>query len=235
MRASRIRASRRFLASRALTLLAIFLTSTAPAIALEGLPPPSEETNIVAVYPPEGEGGSRLYIGLRLSYLEVKGLHEGDVNAGVVVGFRLSPHLALEGSYDSQLGDAFSGIVLGRDYTIDALQATLVWYPASPRARFRPFVMGGAGYYTSQYENWSWSSSEGWISTRVSGQSDRGFHAGGGFELSSRPDSPLALVTDARWLYTGKDEADPGRVAPDGLLISVGIKVQLPKWALGGA
>jgi hypothetical protein len=231
MRASRIRASIGFLASGTLTFLVAFPISTAPAIALESLPPISEEESLAAVDEPDG--GSRLHIGLRLSYLQVKELHGGDINAGVVAGFRLGPRLTLEASYDSQLGGAFSGIVLGRDFTVDALQATLVWYPSSRRARFRPFVMGGAGYYTSQYENWSWSSSEGWVSTRVSGQSDSGFHSGAGLELSSRRDSPLALVADARWLYTRKDEADPGRVAPDGLLVSVGLKVQMPKWALG--
>jgi hypothetical protein len=232
--APQIRASNGSLVSGTLISFAAYLIAAAPVIPLEGPAPPSEEV-VAAVRGDDPEQSSRLYIGLRLTYLEVEELHEGDVNTGVVVGFRFSPHFGLEASYDSQLGGPFSGIILGRDYTIDALQATLMWYPSSQRSRLRPYLMGGAGFYTSQYESWSWTSSEGWVSARVPDQRDAGLHSGAGFELRRRPGSPSALVTDARWLYTRKDETDPGRVAPDGLLVSVGFKVQLPKWALGGA
>ncbi len=155
------------------------------------------------------------YVGARVGYLEVEGVDEGSFNFGLFGGFEVREFLAIEGSLDYHTAEYSLG-----NRSTAALQASVRVYPLPILHRFRPYAVGGVGFYVSDVD----LGQETWER-----YTDGGFHAGGGLDIAvPRHGLPPAVFTtfDVRYLYTHKSEDDPRKVEPDGILATVGVKAR---------
>jgi len=179
-----------------------------PAIlaCLFGLASPSEARDCVP------------YGGARVGYLEVDRVDSGSLNVGLLGGAYLLPRFALEGSvdYHSPDFDLFSRSTY-------AFQASLYFYPFTAKRAFRPYGVGGMGFYLSSFDYDATFSG----ATEDESRSDGGFHAGFGFDAalprSQGADPRVYFTVDVRYLFT-RDNPEQKGAAPDGLLATIGIK-----------
>lgn len=160
------------------------------------------------------------YFGARVGYLSIEGVDPGSFNFGLVGAYLPSSVLGLEASLDYHEAD-----FAGYDRGTFALQASLVLYPVPRARRIRPYVLGGVGYYYSDYEVASGVTFGGGDDSAH----DAGFHAGFGFDFAApeawSPEAGLAFTMDVRYLFTR--DTEPSRPELDGYLITIGFKLFL--------
>jgi hypothetical protein len=156
-----------------------------------------------------------------VGYLRVQGVDAGSLNVGLQYGVLFEPRVQLEASvdYHTPKYDDYNRATY-------AFEASLYVYPFTAKHRFRPYAVGGVGYY------WSYYDANGSILLTEDNRSDAGFHAGFGFDLyqgsGSAPNDPSpkvhlinCLTFDLRYLFT---QNDPGGTQSEGLLATIGIK-----------
>jgi hypothetical protein len=168
---------------------------------------------------PEREGrSSGPFVGGRIGYLEVEGIDDGSLNVGVLAGYRWASILGIEASVDYHTADFDA---YGR--STYAFQASLVLHPFPPRAPIRPYVLGGVGYYVSDYDL-DFDHDGGYAF-----DDDGGYHAGFGADIAVSRDpftgERYQATVDVRYLFTREDEPWERR-RRDGLLVTVGGKVR---------
>jgi len=161
------------------------------------------------------------YIGARVGYLRVEDVDSGSLNVGLLYGVLFAPRVSLEASVDYHTPnyDNYSRSTY-------AFQASLYVHAFNARHAFRPYAVGGVGFYWNYYDP-----DDNFLLAEDS-RSDAGYHAGFGFDvtLGGRPDPndpapvdrvPLSLTVDFRYLFT---QDDPGGTESDGILATVGLK-----------
>ena len=160
-----------------------------------------------------------LYFGFRGGYLEADSVEPGSGVLGFLTGVRLTPHAAIEGSVDFNenhftltSGEVTVEVTTSRRETT-AFQLALNLYPF-PYRHFSPYLLGGVGYFRSEYQNGA---------AGVSAD-DGGYVAGFGFDLNFSGWYWGILSWDARWLFTRPETSGGTRVQPDGLMVTVGFK-----------
>ncbi|MDJ0840216.1 MAG: outer membrane beta-barrel protein [Acidobacteriota bacterium] len=165
------------------------------------------------------------YIGLRAGFIELEDVDEdGSYNLGVFGGFFLTPELSLEASYDFQTSevvlyeDCCSTVVVPLlDRKTNAFQLGLKFSPF--RTMLRPYLMGGVGYYSSEYTLPDYFGD-------VDRIGDTGYYGGLGLELFGRAfaDTGFTLVWENRWLFTQEEYWDENRIESDGFTSTLGFK-----------
>jgi len=162
------------------------------------------------------------YVGARVGYLRVEDVDTGSLNVGLLYGVHFAPRVSLEASMDYHTPEYDN---YGR--STYAFQASLYVYPFASRHTFRPYAVGGVGFY------WNYYDAEGDFPLVEDSRADAGYHAGFGFDirLGEHPDpddpagderTPYALTVDLRYLFT---QEDPEGTKSDGLLATVGLKI----------
>ncbi|HEU4402725.1 MAG TPA: outer membrane beta-barrel protein [Candidatus Polarisedimenticolia bacterium] len=156
------------------------------------------------------------YLGGRVGYLRVEGVDAGSLNVGLMFGYAFNTVLNLEGSidYHEPQYDLYNRSTY-------AFQASLYVYPLPSLTRFRPYGVGGVGYYYSDYD---FDPAFPAVSDERAG--DGGFHAGFGFDLlipQNEPGQDFFFTVDLRYLFT-QPEPDQVTVKADGLLATLGLK-----------
>ncbi len=161
------------------------------------------------------------YLGLRTGYIELEEVDdEGSWNLGVIGGLYLLPGLSLDASVDFQNADFLIfvsniAISIPLERKTTALQAGMTFSPFYNNP-FRPYVMGGLGYYYSHY------SSDYYGSEAVG---DAGYYAGFGADFLGLYNSEgLSLTVDARWFFTREEPYDQQKIEADGRMVSIGLK-----------
>lgn len=157
-------------------------------------------------------------LGARIGYLEVEGIDEGSLNVGFLAGYRWASAFGLEVSVDYHDAD-FD--VYGR--STYAFQASAVVHPFPPRAPVQPYVLGGVGYYVSNYDlAFDYDGPYAW-------DDEAGYHAGVGADIAVSRDpvtgERFQISGDVRYLFTRKDEVWERR-RRDGMLVTLGVKVR---------
>ncbi len=166
------------------------------------------------------------YAGVRAGYIELDDVDdEGSYNVGFFGGAFFLRHFAVEGAidfqtseitlYEDEYGDEVTLALIERETF--AFQVGLTFSPL--RGPVRPFLLGGVGYYSSQYvlpDHWGDKERIG----------DGGYYGGFGLELfgDSHLDPGFSLTWDNRWLYTKDQYVAETEVAADGFSSSLGLK-----------
>jgi hypothetical protein len=198
----------------ALTLVAALAAGGAPTMAeVGGRGRPADE-----VVPAREGRTSGAFVGGRIGYLEVEGVDDGSLNVGILAGYRWASAIGVEASVDYHTADFDA---YGR--STYAFQASVVLHPFPPRAPIQPYVLGGVGYYVSEYDL-EFDHDGGFAL-----DDDAGYHAGFGADvvLSRDPHTGerFQATVDVRYLFTREDEPWERR-RRDGLLITVGGKIR---------
>ncbi len=157
------------------------------------------------------------YAGGRVGYLKLEGVDEGSLNLGLFGAWQPHPHLALVGAFDYHEADFDL-----QCRTTWAVSASLELYLLDQENRLQPYVVGGVGYYVSQYD----------FEPVIVGGDDHareeGYHAGFGLDINTgqwdEDGDMVAINLDARWIFS--EQEDDLQVEPDGFLFSVGVKVK---------
>jgi hypothetical protein len=161
------------------------------------------------------------YAGVRVGYLEVEDVDDGDLNLGFMAGVHLHRHLALGVSTDYHSSD-FSL----EDRETYALTLGLEVHFVKPKVAVHPFLFGGLGYYYSHVER------ENDFGDIVIDDinSEGGFHYGAGLDIVVYRDPAenvrLAINFEARKIFTEKEDDDD--IEPDGFQFTVGLKIKGP-------
>ncbi len=160
---------------------------------------------------------SRVFVGVRVGYLEVQHVDTGSLNLGFMLGHTFNPMFAIEGSIDYHTPE-FD--LAGRE-TI-AFQASVYLYPLANLIHIQPYAVGGVGYYLSRYE---FEPSMNLDNEHVG---DGGFHAGFGVDIPLKEDQggnkDLNFTIDVRYLFT--EESESAAIESDGVLVSLGFRVR---------
>lgn len=170
-----------------------------------------------------GPGDAHGYFGMRTGFIELEDVDDdGSWNVGLLGGVFLLPMLSLDASVDFQVSD-FVYVYDNIDIYIDtierktvALQAGLSFSPFND-GPFRPFIMGGVGYFYSYYTHQS-------LGHDTVG--DAGYYAGFGADFlgQSYNHDGFALTFDARWLFTREEPYLEQEIKADGRMLSIGAK-----------
>jgi len=179
-------------------------------------------TPSIAQYYDEASG----YVGFRAGFIELEDVDdEGSYNVGVFAGAYFLQHFAVEGAidfqtseitlYENEYGDVVSLPLIDRETW--AFQLGLTFSPW--KGPFRPFLLGGIGYYSSQYvlpDNFGDRERIG----------DGGYYGGFGLDLFGDPHASqgFSLTWDNRWLFTKKQYVAETEVQADGFFSSLGLK-----------
>jgi hypothetical protein len=166
------------------------------------------------------------YGGLRAGYIELEDVDEdGSYNFGLFGGAFFAEHFAVEGAidfqtseitlYENEYGDTVSIPLLERETL--AYQLGLTFSPF--RGPFRPFLLGGVGYYSSRYVLPDYYGDHERIG-------DGGYYGGFGLDLFGRGHAArgFTLTWDNRWLFTKKQYVAEREIKSDGFFSSLGLK-----------
>jgi hypothetical protein len=159
------------------------------------------------------------YAGVRVGYLEVEDVDDGDLNLGFMAGVHLHRHLALGASIDYHSSD-FSL----EDRETYALTLGLEAHFVKPKVTVHPFLFGGLGYYYSHVER-----EDGFGDIVIDDiNSEGGFHYGAGLDIvcCRMEGDRLAISLEARKIFTEKEDDDD--IEPDGFQFTVGLKIKGP-------
>jgi len=163
------------------------------------------------------------YFGIRTGFIELEEVDdEGSFNMGLFGGIFITTKFTLDASVDFQSTEFIWYLTdVHIDFTTlerktTALQAGLTFSPF-PNSPFRPFLLGGVGYFYSQYTSDYYG---------IETVGDGGYYAGFGADfLGFNSDDPgFTLTVDARWLFTREEPYTEQEIEADGRMISIGLK-----------